>query len=263
MQVEENHLEQTLRLAAGEPAHRPDFYKALLDSTVYILSQSDNPSSSSRTIEAGEKISIQNWVRNDGAPVIPFFSSLTALQRAIDAENNYMALPARSLFEITKGAALVLNPKSDYGKEFFPDEIEALVSNGVNRLPEQRVTTKATQVFLGQPKDYPSRMVDALTTFLATRNNVKAAYLVLMQDPSHDEKPHLVIGIEADGDIAQVIREVGAVAGDTSHAGEPVDLIRVIPGEKGLSEYFLNEIKPFYERRWGGKLKAFFGLGHA
>ena len=34
---QENPLETSLRLAADEPAHRPEFYRTLLDSTVYIL----------------------------------------------------------------------------------------------------------------------------------------------------------------------------------------------------------------------------------
>lgn len=125
------------------------------------------------------------------------------------------------------------------------------------------VTEKATQVLLGQPKTYPSKMVDSLTTLLAKRSNAKAAFLTLMHDPSHDEKPHLVIGILADGDIEKLIREAGAVAGDTAPDGELVDLVRVVPGEEGLSEYFLREVKPFYERSWGCRLKSFFGRGNA
>src|SRR5262245_48903867 len=129
-----NALETALRLAATEPAHRPEFYKRLLESTIYILGQSESPAGDTRTLEAGEKISIQNWVRNDGSPVIPFFSSLDALQSSIDKETRYLALPARTLFEMTKGSSLVLNPKSSYGKEFLPNEIEALLSDGVNRV---------------------------------------------------------------------------------------------------------------------------------
>lgn len=261
MQIEENDLEKAFRIAAGEPAKRPDFYKALLEATVFIIGES-GPSVGQKTIEAGEEIKIQNWVRQDNTPVIPFFTSLRSLQRAIDTECNYLSLPARRLFEITKGSKLFLNPKSEHRKEFFPNEIEALLSHGVNRLPEQRVTSKATQVLLGQPAVYPAKMVESLSTLFATRGNVKAAYLVQMHDPQHDKKPHLVIGIAADGDIETIVREAGAVAGDTSPAGERVDLVRIAHDEQGLSEYFLKQVRPFYERRsWGAKLTAFFGAG--
>jgi hypothetical protein len=260
---QENPLEVALRLAANEPAHRPEFYRLLLESSVYILGHSDGPGSGAVSLEAGAKISIQNWARNDGSPVIPFFTSLEALQRAIEHEVTYMALPARSLFEMTKGASLVINPKSSYGKEFFPNEVDALLSQGVNRLPEQRVTQKATKVLLGQPANYPAKMVDSLTAFFSKRSNVKSAYLALMHDPSQDEKPHLVVGIEVDGNIDQVIQEAGVVAGDSAPHGEPVDLVRIENGDQGLSEYFLREVKPFYERRWGSKLKSLLNIGRA
>ncbi|MCK6394273.1 MAG: enhanced serine sensitivity protein SseB C-terminal domain-containing protein [Zoogloea sp.] len=255
-------LEAALRRAAEEPGHRPEFYRLLLESSVLILGHS-NTSHGTQTLEAGETISIQNWVRDDGSPVIPFFTSLTALHRSIEQEVTYMALPARSLFEITKGSPLVLNPKSSYGKEFFPNEIEALLAEGVNQLPKQRVAYKATKVLLGQPADYPSKMVDSLTTLLSKHSNVKAAYLALMHDPSKDTKPHLVVGIEVDGEIENVMREAGVVASDSAPNGGPVDLIQIERGDLGLSEYFVHEVKPFYERRWGSKLKSLLGIGHA
>ena len=62
------------------------------------------------------------------------------------------------------------------------------------------------------------------------------------------EKPHLIVGIEAEGDFENVVREAGTVAADTAPAGEPVDLIRVIRGESGIGQYFLEKVKPFFER---------------
>lgn len=248
MQTEENALESALRLAATEPAHRPDFYKALLESTVYVLGHSAQPTDGVRTLEAGEDLSMQNWAKDDGTTFIPFFSSLAALARAIDQEMRYLALPARSFFEITQGNALVLNPRSEYGKEFSPGEVAALLRNGVNRTAEKRVTRKDTQVLVGEPKNYPTQMVASLKTLLATRSNARAAYLLQMHDAANDDKPHLVVGIEADGDIEQLIGEVGAVAADTSRPDEPVDLMHVVRGAHGLSEYFLEHVKPFYQR---------------
>jgi hypothetical protein len=77
---------------------------------------------------------------------------------------------------------------------------------------------------------------------------VKAAYLALIHDPSAGENPHLIVGIEVDGDWEQVIREAGTVAGDTAPKGEPVDLVRVVRGDRGLGQYFTENVKPFYER---------------
>lgn len=262
--TEENKLEEILRLAADEPAHRPRFCEVLLSSQVFLLGTTGVPGADGEVdLDAGSKVQIQHWEKADGSPVIPFFSSLEVLQKSINSEESYMAIPVRSLFEMTKGATLFLNPKSDYGKEFVPEEVAHLLSLGLSQAPSQRVVEKETKVLLGQPSNYPSKMVDSITQLLAKHGNVKKAYLALMHDTSVDEKPHLIVGIEADGDIEKVMREAGNVAGDTAPKGEPVDLYRVNENDAGLSQYFINQTKPFYEKKWGSKLKSWFGVGKA
>ena len=262
--TEENKLEEILRLAANEPAHRPQFCEVLLSSQVFLLGTTGTPSEDGEfVLEAGSKIQIKNWEKADGSPVIPFFSSLEVLKKSINGAESYLSLPVRSFFEMTQGATLVLNPKSSYGKEFVPEEVAHLLSIGVSRAPSKRVIEKETKVLLGQPSDYPSKMVDSITQLLAKHDSVKKAYLAFMHDTSVDEKPHLVVGIEADGDIETVMREVGNVAGDTAPKGEPVDLYRVDENDSGLSKYFINQTKPFYDKKWGSKLKSWLGVGKA
>src|SRR6266516_1308497 len=251
MQTEENTLELALMLAASEPAHRPEFFRLLLESTVFVLGSSgqlDQEHEGPTTLKEHTQIQIQNWSKPDGSTAIPFFSSLRALQLAINDDQRYIALPARTFFEMTRGSNLVMNPRSDYGKEFAPAEIEALLSAGVNQLPTQRVVEKVTDVLLGQPANYPTDMVASLTALFANHSNVKAAYLALIQDRSVAEAPHLIVGIEAEGDFENVVREAVTVAADTAPKGEPVDLVRVIRGESGLGQYFIDEVKPFYQR---------------
>ncbi|AWB58280.1 enhanced serine sensitivity protein SseB [Colwellia sp. Arc7-D] len=260
----ENKLEALLRLAADEPAHRPEFCSVLLQSTIFVLGDTGEQPTELDEIDllAGSKINIQNWEKQDGDPVIPFFSSLDVLSKALDSEQSYIELPVRSLFEMTMGSNLFLNPKSDYGKEFIPQEIEQLLNNGISQVPSQRVVEKETKVLLGQPSNYPTKMVDSLTQLLVKHKEVKKAYVALMHDRSIDEKPHLLVGIEGDGDLELAMREVGHVAGDTAPAGEAVDLFIVRPDEAGVSQYLIN-LAPFYERTWGKKLRSFFGVGKA
>lgn len=264
MNAPEDALAELLRVAAGDPGQRPEFYRALLDSTVFVIGRVEGDDSQGRAeVPPGARLSLQNWQRPDGSPVIPFFSSLGAMKRAIQSEVHYLAVPARSLFEMTRGAALVLNPRSDHGKELLPSEIASLLQTGVIASPEQRVVPAATQVFLGQPREYPSILVSALTTLFSKHRNVKAAYLALMHDPSVDAKPHLVIGVEADGDFERVIRDAGAVVVEVAKEGDPVDFVRIEQGQRGLSEYLTRSTKPFYERSWGSRMKSVFGFGRA
>lgn len=251
MQTEDNILEIALELAASEPAHRPEFFRLLLEATVFILASSgqlEGQEEGPVTLKKNTQIEVTNWVKPDGSRVIPFFSSLRALRLAVTADEKYIALPARTFFEITRGAALILNPRSPVGKEFTPTEIEALLTEGVNQAATPIVVQAATEVLLGQPANYPNALVASLTTLLANHANVKAAYLAQMFDRTRDEKPHLIIGIEAEGDFENIVREAGVVAAGGAPAGEPVDLIRVVRSASGIGKYFLKEVKPFYAR---------------
>lgn len=258
-----NDLERKLMLAADNPASRPEFYEALMTSDVYVIGLTDSEGEEISTIPTGAKLSIVNLEKNDGTPIIPFFTSLEALQRALKEESKYVALPAKSFFEMTLGSFLMLNPASSYGKEFFPDEIHALLETGMNQAPQTRVVQKETKVLLGQPANYPSEMVSALTSLLAKHSAVKAAYLCLMHDPSTSEKPSLVVGFDGDRDLAEAMREAGSVAADTVPKGELVDFVVLKKGESGISNYMLKSVKPFYERTWGAKLRSLFSPGKA
>ena len=256
MSAAENSLEKALRLAATDPASRPDFYSLLLQSTVFVFGSSGRGVEGPQTIAAGQDIEIANWTMDDGRPVIPFFTSLPALQRALTNEGNYLSLPARDFFEITKGATLFLNPTLDHGKEFLPEEIASLLTDGVNRPPLQRVIQQETTVMLGQPKVLPEELIASLQKLFATRAQVSAAYLCLMHDPSHDEKPHHLLGILADSDYERIVREAGVVVNDT--ALEPCDIMQSVPGSSGPSSFFLKDCKPFYQRGLGTKLRSLF-----
>jgi hypothetical protein len=256
-----NDLERKLKHAADDPASRPAFYKALMEADVFVIGFTDSGGEGVSTIPAGAKLSIVNWEKNDGTPITPFFTSLESLQRALKDESKYVALPAKSFFEMTLGSFLVLNPSSPYGKEFFPNEVQALLETGMNHAPKTRIVQKETKVLLGQPANYPSAMVSALTVLLAKHSAVKAAYLCLMHDSSSSEKPSLVVGFEGDKDLSEAMKEAGSVAADTAPKGELVDFAVLKRGEPGLSDYMFSSVKPFYERTWGSKLRSLFGSG--
>jgi hypothetical protein len=258
-----NDLERKLMLAADDPACRPAFYRALMNTEVFVIGFTDSEGEGVTTIPAGAKLAIVSWEKNDGTPIVPFFTSLNALQRALKKESRYVALPAKEFFEITTGSFLVLNPRSPYGKEFFPNEIQALLETGMNQAPQTRVVQKETKVLLGQPANYPSEMVAALTALLAKHPAVKAAYLCLMHDVSVNVKPSFVVGFDGESGLAEAMKEAGSVAADTAPKGESVDFVVLKRNEPGISDYMFKSVKPFYERTWGSKLRSMFGPARA
>jgi hypothetical protein len=246
MDTDASPLERALRLAATDPAARPDFYRELLEAEIFVIGESGARPEGAWTAQEGESISLQHWSKPDGTTVLPFFSSLAALQRALEHEVTYYQLPARAFLEMTQGTTLVLDPRSEYGKEFAPGEIVALLAGGLTHPAERLVIEEATQVLLAQPAQRPDALIDGVRSFLAKRPAARRAWLALMHIPTQDPEPHLVIGIEADGDIETLLAEIGNVAADL--AGGPVDLIQVRAGEEGLSRYFLEGVEPFYSR---------------
>jgi len=259
----QNPLEKSLMLAANDPASRPDFYKLLLESEIFVLGFSDSPEDGIKTLVKGSKLSIVNWEKNDGTPVIPFFTSLEALQSTLKEEARFVSMPAREFFELTKGSDLYLNPTLDHGKEFFPHEIEALLETGINHIVTQRVVQESTRVQLGQPADYPAEMISALTSLLSRHSNIKAAYLCQMHDPNVDQLPTLLVGFEGDGSLEEVIKEAGSVVADTAPRGKSVDFIEINRNDSGVSSYMYESVDPFYEKTWGAKLRTMLRPGRA
>lgn len=255
----ENVLERLLKLAVTEPAHRPAFYSELLNATVLILGDSKQvPQDGDVITNADTPIDIQHWEKQDGGSIIPFFSSLEALQTAVKDEQPFIALLARVLFEITQGADLFLNPKAEYGKAFYPEEVAMLLATGGDARPTEHYVDKDTQIMLGQPEEYPAAMVDALTSLFSQRKPVRRAFLTLMHDPAADEKPNLLVGLEVDGERAEIedlINEAGSVASETAPGEGPVDFCLVSEKERGISHYLIAHIQPFYQRRWGSWLR--------
>ena len=247
MDTDASPLERALRLAATDPAARPDFYRQLLEAEVFVIGPAQASHERSWTAQPGDSMALQPWSKPDGSSVLPFFSSLEALQGALDYQATYYRLPARALLEMTQGATLVLDPRSEYGKEFGPDEIAALLAGGLTHPAERRVIGEATQVLLAQPAERPEALIAGVRAFLDKRPAARRAWLALMHIPTQDPEPHLVIGVEADGDIESLLAEIGNVAADLSPAG-PVDLVQVQAGEEGLGRYFLENVEPFFVR---------------
>ncbi|ANI31219.1 endopeptidase IV [Yersinia entomophaga] len=260
----ENELEKLLKLAASESIHRPAFFRALLDATVLVLGDSGQESQDGEmTFSAGNGVNILHWEKQGGELTIPFFSSLETLQQAIsqsegEKEQPFVAMPVRVLFEMTQGASLFLNPKTEYGKEFYPEEVAMLLANGGVAKPTEMVVDKETQILLGQPEEYPSVIVDALTKLFSQRKPVRRAFLALMHDKSVDEKPNLLIGLEVDGseeEIEILIQEAGHIASEHAPDDSPVDFCVVSEKERGVSHYLTTHTQPFYQRKWGSWLR--------
>ncbi|SCC60510.1 enhanced serine sensitivity protein SseB [Kosakonia oryziphila] len=252
MSESKNELETLLEKAATEPAYRPAFFRTLLESTVWV----PGTAAEGEAIIEDSALDLQHWEKDDGNSAIPFFTSLEALQQAVSEEQAFVVMPARTLFEMTLGETLFLNAKLPTGKEFTPRELSHLVGTESSPLSQQEVLEGGTALLLSEVAEPPAQMVDSLTTLFKSIGTVKRAFLCSIKEKA-DEQPNLLIGIEAEGDIEEIIHAAGSVATDTLPGDEPIDICQVVESEKGISHFMLAHITPFYERRWGSFLRDF------
>lgn len=74
-----NRLEQLLVLAATEPSARPDFYRELLGSTLYVVTPDQPATESVITLAKETRLKLVNW-QGKGGPIVPIFSSRERLE---------------------------------------------------------------------------------------------------------------------------------------------------------------------------------------
>jgi hypothetical protein len=157
-----------------------------------------------------------------------------------------LELKGEDLLNMTKGATLILNPYSDYGKELLPAEIDQMLNGTILTASHQKITIeKETSVQLGQPANYPTEIVNALSGLFSRHPNVKAAYLGWIFNPSSGQPAHYIFAIDGNGDLQSVTDEAGFIAQQYLKPEEIVDFLR-LNNKGGINDYFLKETKPFY-----------------
>lgn len=252
-------LEEALLRAQGDPQARPAFYRMLLDSTVFV--RGNPPPDGNR-----EQVQIMRWPGDDGAMMLPMFSSLQELEQAFDKDASCVGMTVRELFRMCGDGRtiFILYPDSPHAKYFVPGEVAHVLQEDNGGVPVAREVGGGGSVQLGSPAQPPQAMLEALSTLFARHDKVKAAYLAMMHDPAHDPQPALVVGIDLPAShMERVMREVGPVIAQHAPANTAVDMLRVEPGN-GIADYMLAETKPFYERQQRervGFFKSLFGGG--
>jgi len=245
-EASENRLEYTLKKAASEPAYRPEFYRLLLSEELVVLIRANSLEEGAYTLKVDRKVDIVTL--EDGR--IPVFTSKNRIfdKGVINDQVPFMAMKGTDLFNLAKGAKFILNPYSDYGKELLAEEVANMLDGTVLEAKHKQITIeKETQVLLGQPAVYPQKVVDSLRTLFLTKPVVKAAYLGWIHDPASADPPHLIIGLDLDGEDPSVTNEAGFTAYQCLQPDEIIDFIRIRSGGS-LVDYFTQETTPFYVR---------------
>ena len=115
--VPANSLEIALKKAVEDPASRPTFFRELLGSNILILPAGELPIVIGDMLAEGQTMRLAQ-VPFEGQPGVPFFTS----ELRLPIRSKHLRIAAKGFFEMTRGAILVMNPGSAYGKGFLPEE---------------------------------------------------------------------------------------------------------------------------------------------
>ena len=227
-----NGLETLLKKAANSPADRFEFISRILSEKLFVITNNEILTTGYTILEKDTKIDLFSF--EDGR--VPVFTSTDRIfdKKIIKEQVTFLELNGKDLFGMLKGKTVILNPYSDYGKEFHPEEIEKL----------RIEIKKETQIIIGQPSRYPREAVNSLSAFFSGKPDVISAYVGWMHDPASDDPPHYIFAFDISKNYDDLSKEAGFIVNEIL-GGEIFDVIR-ISGRGGIEDYFVNSSKPFY-----------------
>src|ERR1700722_10441828 len=240
--ISENELERALVKAAKGPASAPDFYRLLLESDLLVMGTvvGQEAATEKFTLAPGDKINLVTGVRN-GGPFLPVFSSLPRMQDYAKQESKFLRVNGRALFDLTRGAPVILNPASEYGKELTPQQISYLLDPSAPQSPVLPVVG---------PAEYPAALIETLTRVFGSRADIEAAWVLHLHSPGQD-RPHPVVGVETAGDWPSLMKAVQAAA---ETLDQTFDIQRIDRANPVALASTLLQVPPFYQRRKNGPI---------
>jgi len=127
-----NPLETLMQSAASNPDKIPDFYRALLDSELYILApETELEPGRRRSLKPNEKINIAT-VEFKGKTWHPAFTAPERVSAYLKEPETCLEAKARDLFRLLPpGSNFWLNPQSECQKPLPGDEIALLLSGKI------------------------------------------------------------------------------------------------------------------------------------
>ncbi len=146
------------------------FYSALLEATVYAHVPDEHA--------PPDRIRFIQFIRPDnGQTVLPFFSDRRQAEMAGTGTATIVAMAGRRLFELTRGATLILNPNRDQ-LTLYPPEIGALLEGRPLGVFSKEKLEAEENVGVCPPSVPTNALVLALRGLYEREPSARAAYLV-------------------------------------------------------------------------------------
>lgn len=258
-------LERALSRASREPAMLPGFYRRLLRSEVYLLGSRRPPEGDGQA----QAVTLIQWETESGDRVIPVFTSLEAVRRSVDTDDQVLRMGVAQFLTLGTDVPLVLDPLSEHNAVLSTEDVRALAEGHLPGVGASLVQRGAVDrdLALIMPSPQPVWLIDQLTIFLSERPEVEAAWLCALETDGSEpveEGQRLLIGLDLPTDVfEEVVEDIVCVIGQSAAIDEidHVDVIAMTPGP--LADHVRRQFEPFYRRSWGARLTDPLQIGHA
>ena len=229
------NLDKMLEEAAKVPAKRHDFEVELATSNIYVIGKK-GPQYSFFSMKHKE----------NGTTVVPFFTSIAKLEyfgnKMAKGDVPCIEMPCLEFFEMIKEDNAFLNPDSEISQIFTSAEIKRFLESGLRS--KNADFKEGVPFMVGQPRNYPADLVDALKKAFKNMNRVNKAYL--FEVAYGTVKPHIMLVIDFDGNKDIVFDDIANIAKDYIAAD---DLLDAIPATDNLAKSVIKNAEPFYIKK--------------
>lgn len=237
--ISENALEEALVRAVKSPQAAPDFYRLMLESELLVLGTVEGREAATEqfNIDPGSRVSLVTGEKN-GQKFLPVFTSMARMQEYVTQESKFLTVNGRALLDLTRGAPVTLNPASEFGREFTPDEVAQLLDGAPQARQPKRVIGEA---------DFPPDLVAALNSVFVKHPEVATAWMIEVTFADRGGLSHPLVGVETSGDMAALVSDI-ETATNVALPGLVFDVQRVDRARPvGMADALLQG-QPFYER---------------
>ena len=243
----ENEIEFALVAAVKDAACREAFLRLLIDAEVFVAFSVDRElethADGTATVPVGALLT-ENVVTRKGVAYMPFFTATSRARAMFNDTRLILPDKTRAVFERHPDASFVLNPGSDYGRDFPAVEAKRLLAGEFAPAVNTVTITKPTKVLIGQPLPFPTELTEALKLVFADHPAIQSAYLAQVDYPDADRHP--VIGIELANsgwrDMMDGLRR------DLPRAIPDGRVVDFVPCPGGPFDDYFSRIEPFYRR---------------
>lgn len=206
-----------------------------------------------KTIKKGAIMKFANLVGDDNTNWLPAFTDWTEFEKVYDKNSwsgniaSYEDLLALSekiegIVINCNGVPLRINENNKKMIEEYKKELNEPKATSVKK----STVKKDTKVMLGEPKDYPHEMIQAVKEYMKKQKSIKKAYLRLMI--KDNEESYLMI-VDFNGEKEEIFNGISEIAGPYLN-GMFLDMV----GMDDWAKDAIKDVNPFYKRKLFGIL---------